>query len=161
MRKIRHLGKQNGCRNQHFSYLLNWNLILWLWSFLYPPLGTALIFTNLHLAWTGMDIFNVYCLARTFFFGPHVSRIENWSSTLIHSTVYTLLKWRTRKFNFRSYVLNLVKINIRFFLSKVGSPGPIYRPAMSSMYYQFSRFIGQVCQNSRIERADLLTKCAN
>ena len=44
-------------------------------------------------------------------------------------SVYTLfLKWRTRKFNFRSYVLSLVKINISFCLSKVGSMGPIYRP---------------------------------
>ena len=39
-------------------------------------------------------------------------------------SVYTLsLKRRTMKLNFRSYILNLVKINISFFLSKVGSPG--------------------------------------
>ena len=39
-------------------------------------------------------------------------------------SVYTLfLKRRTRKFIFRSYVLNVIKINISFFLSNVGSPG--------------------------------------
>ena len=32
---------------------------------------------------------------------------------------------------------------------------------MPSMFYQFGRFINQVCQNSRMEHADLLVKRAN
>ena len=37
--------------------------------------------------------------------------------------LYTFLKLRTSRFNFRSYVINLVMVNISCFLSKVGSPG--------------------------------------
>ena len=66
-------------------------------------------------------------------------------STVQVKCIYTILKRRTRKFNFSFYVLNLIKINIRFCLSKVGSPeadisansakivessGPVYRPTV-------------------------------
>ena len=58
-------------------------------------------------------------------------RIEASFHPQYRVSVYTLfLKRRTSRFNFRSYVLNLVKINM-FFLSKVGSPR--------------GRFIGQLC----------------
>ena len=60
-------------------------------------------------------------------------RIEALSlSTVQDKCIHPFLKRRTRKFNFRSYVLNLiktkivntdVKINISFFLSMVDSPG--------------------------------------
>ena len=45
-------------------------------------------------AWHGI-FFHVYCLARTFFFGTHVSRVENWSFTPIYSKdkcIYTIFK---------------------------------------------------------------------
>ena len=47
-------------------------------------------------------------------------RIE--APTLSTVSAYTFLKQRTRKLNFRSYLLNLVKINISYCLSKVDSP---------------------------------------
>ena len=40
-------------------------------------------------------------------------------STVQGKCIYIFLKQRTRKLNFRSYVLNLVKINVSFFRSKV------------------------------------------
>ena len=95
--------------------------------FCYSSLGTELLFTNIHLAWT--FFFNVYCLARTFFFGTHVFRVENWSSassTVHDKYIYTFLKRRTSTFNFRAYILNLVKVNISFFPSKVDSPGTLF-----------------------------------
>ena len=67
---------------------------------------------------------------------------------------------RTSRFYFRSYVLNLVKINISFFFQRLAVHGPIYWPPVSSEYYQFGRFISQACQNSWIERADLSAKRA-
>ena len=89
-----------------------------------PFRGMEIFFTNPHLART--FFVNVYCSAWTFIFGSHVFWAEDWSSTpsTYRVSVYTLfLKQRARKFNFCSYVLNLVKINISCCLSKVGSPG--------------------------------------
>ena len=50
-------------------------------------------------------------------------RIEAPPHPQYRVSVYTLFKAETSRFNFCSYVLNLVKINISFFLSKAGSPG--------------------------------------
>ena len=55
--------------------------------------------------------------------------------------IYTVLKRRTRKFNFRCYVLNIVKINISFYLSKVGSPGPIYRPSVPYSWIELANLL--------------------
>ena len=50
-------------------------------------------------------------------------RIEALSLSQYRVTVYTVFfKQRTSRFNFHSYVLTIIKINISFF-SKVGSPG--------------------------------------
>ena len=76
-------------------------------------------------------------------------------STVQGKCIYTFLKWRTSRLNFRSYVLNLVKINISFFFQLLIIPGSIYRPPVPSEHYQFGRFIGQVYQNSQIKQADL------
>ena len=71
----------------------------------------------------------VWQLAWTFFFGTHVSglRIAALSHSQyrvsVYTCIYTFLKRKISRFNFRSYVLNLVKINISFFLSKVESLG--------------------------------------
>ena len=90
-----------------------------------------------------------------------------------HAHTHTqFFKWKTRKLNFRFYALNLVWINITFYLSNVGSPkvdfsssrakivelsGPIYlamcctivkwsrpicRPSTPNRQF-FGRFIGQ------------------
>ena len=51
-------------------------------------------------------------------------RIEDPTPSIVQGkSIYTFFKRRTRKYNFRSYVLNLVKINISFCLSKVGRHG--------------------------------------
>ena len=44
-------------------------LTLWLQSFSYPSGGSEIFFYKP----SGTEFFNVYCLARTFFFGTHVS----------------------------------------------------------------------------------------
>ena len=76
--------------------------------------------------------------------------------------IYTqFLKLRTRKFNFRSYLLNEVSINISFCLSKVGSPeadlstisakivelsGLSYWPPVPQYLNRAGRFSGHPCQ---------------
>ena len=96
---------------------------LWLQSFFsYPSLGIELIFYKTS---PGIDFLFQCLLFDTDYFDTHVSRVENWSSAPIHSTelVYIhFLKWITSLFNFRSYVLNIVKININCCLSKFDSP---------------------------------------
>ena len=81
-------------------------------------------------------------------------------STVQGKCIYTFLKLRTRKFNFRSYVLNPVKINISFCHSRgqfigllchiVESNGPIYRPSMPQSSNRAGRFIGHPCQLDKI-----------
>ena len=72
----------------------------------------------------------------------------------------TILKQRTSRFNFRSYVLNLVKINKFLFFQRLVVLRPIYWPLVPSEHYQIEQFIGQACHNSRIEWADLSAKHA-
>ena len=89
------------------------------------------------------------------------SCFQNWSSSYLQykiNVLYPFFKRRTRKFIFRSYVLNLVKINLSFFFQRLVVPGLIYRLAVPSMYYQFGRFIGHACHNSRIKWVDLLAQ---
>ena len=104
-----------------------------------------------------LTVWQTFSLVLTF------GRAENWNSAL--STVqgkYTqFLKRRTRKFNFRSYVLNLVKINIRFHLSKIGNPGADLSTNHATIVNQACQFIGQTCHNSQIELADLSANHAN
>ena len=86
-------------------------------------------------------------------------------STVQGKCIYTFLKRRISRFNFRSYVLNLVNINIRFFLSKIGSPGGdlsathaqralsvrlIYRPSMPKQSNRAGLFIGKMCLSDKI-----------
>ena len=131
-------------------------LTVWLRSISYTLQGMEIIFTKLHLAQT--FFFNVYCWARTFSLVLMFPRLRIEAPplcTVQGKCINTFLKQRTRKLNFHSFVLNLVKIKISFFLSIVGSHRLIYRSAIPSMYYQFGRFIGQACHNSQIERVDL------
>ena len=47
--------------------------------------------------------------------------------------IHFFLKRRTSRFNFRSYVLNLIKITRFFFFQRLVDPGPIYRhPCLTS-----------------------------
>ena len=61
-------------------------------------------------------------------------------STVQGKCIYTFLKRRTSKFNFCSYVLNIVKINIIFWFLKG---------------YSWGRFIGQPCLACTISLANL------
>ena len=66
----------------------------------------------------GMDFFFVFY---SYFLGWELKLCPH---SQYRVSVYTLfIKQRIRKFNFHSYVLNLVKISISFFLSKFGSHG--------------------------------------
>ena len=88
----------------------------------------------------GDDAFSslLFCLARTFFFGTHVSglRIEAPPLSTVQGKcyihLYTLLfKAENQKIQFYSYVLNLVKINIIFFfLKSFVVHVPIFGPSM-------------------------------
>ena len=81
-------------------------------------------FTHPH--WAQTFFCNVYCLSGLFslvLMFPGLKIEAPVSSTVQGKCIYTFLKWRSRKFNFRSYVLNLVKISITFCLSKVRSSG--------------------------------------
>ena len=124
-------------------------LTLWLRSFFcYPSLGTELISVQ-SCTCHGL-FFQCLLFGMNFFFGAHVSRAENWSS----APIYTYLKRRISRLNFRSYVLNLVKINISFFFQRLVDPGRF------SKHYQFGWFIGQAWQKSRIVRTDFSAKRA-
>ena len=98
---------------------------LWMQSFLYPSGCTEIIF---YKPSPGTKLFFQCLLFGTDFFHWY-SCFSGWELKLrpylqYRVSVYTqFLKWRTRKFNFRSYVLNLLLINISFCLSKVDSPG--------------------------------------
>ena len=85
----------------------------------------------------------------------------------IEALPLSTVKRRTRKFNFHSYVLNLVQINRNVCLSKVGSPGadllasraehvllvwPTYRPTVPQQPNRAGRFIDQTCQLDKIFR---------
>ena len=102
--------------------------------------------------------FNVYCLAQNFslvlmFPGLRINIYLQYRESVYTQvlSVYTqLLKWRTRKFNFQSYILNLVKINISFFFKGWQSQSRFI--SEPSMYYQIGRFI---------ERANLSAKRTN
>ena len=136
-------------------------LTLWLRSF-YTRLGYGVNFLQT-FTWHG--VFFQRLLFGTDFFLWY-SCFLGWKLKLrphpqYKVSEYTLiLKRRTRKFNFLSYVLKLVKINISFFFQRLVVLGTIYRPAVpactiSSSIYQPSmseqaneagRFIGQTCQ---------------
>ena len=128
--------------------------------------GDNFFFTNLYLART---FFNVYCLLRTFslvLVSPKLRIEAPPPSTVqyiyIYIYIYTFLKRKTSRLNFRSYVLILVKIKVRFFFFQTLLVlRTICQSAVPSIYYQFSQFIGQACQNSQIERANLSTMCVN
>ena len=64
----------NYCHEKELP-IVSSNLTLWFWMVFYILQGAQkLFFTNLHLVRT---FFNVYGLARTFFFGTPVSQAEN------------------------------------------------------------------------------------
>ena len=60
-------------------------------------------------------------------------------STIQGKCIYVFLKKRTSRFNFRSYILNLVKINISFFFQRLVVLGRIYRSPVPSKHYKFDR----------------------
>ena len=127
--------------------------------FCYLSLRTDLFFYK-H-SWT--FFFNIYCLERIFSFILMFSglRIEAPPPSAVQGKcIYTFLKRRTSRFNFRSCVLNLVssKDNKSFFFQRLVVPESIYCPPVPSKHYQFGRFIGEACQNSRIEWIKLSVK---
>ena len=86
----------------------------------------------------GMDFYSMFTVWHRCFIWYWRFRAENWSSapfTVQGKCMYIFLKRITRKFNFRSYVLNLVKINKFVFFQRLVVLGLIYRPAVTSMYY--------------------------
>ena len=123
--------------------------------FFIPLRGTEIFFINLSLSQTFL---NVYCWAQTIFFGARISRAENLSSapfTVQGKCIYTFFKAENQEIQFRSYVLNLVKINISFFLSKVGSTGAdLSACTISSVDLSTNRA-------TIVERDNLLAKRAN
>ena len=80
------------------------------------------------------------------------------TSTVLGKSIYTFFL-SGEPVDSISHVCNKPSKNRNVFLFQMlVVPGPIYRPPMQ--HYQFGRFIGQACQNSRIEWADLSTKHA-
>ena len=134
---------------KHLNFII---LTLWLQSFLYPSVGTKIIFYKPSMAWNFFSMFTIWHGYFSLVLMFHGLRIDAPPiSTVQSKCIYTFLKPKIRKFDFCSYVLNLVKINISFVFQRMLVPGPIYQPAMPIRYYQFGRFIGQACHNSRME----------
>ena len=86
-------------------------------------------------------------------------------STVQGKCIYTFSKWRTSRFNFHSYVLNLVNINISFFsfqglLSRgwfIGLPGlssTISSADLSAVYAKIVRSSGLIYLPSMLIRQD-------
>ena len=83
-------------------------------------------------------------------------------STVQGQCVYILFKAEHQKIHFPLLCTKPSKDkHTFFFFQRLIVPEPICQPAVPSMYYQFGRFIGQACQISRMERADLSAKHAN
>ena len=117
-------------------------LTLWLHSFFcYPRISTE-IFLLQTLTWYGLS-YPMFTVWHRYFFlvlmFPGLRIVAPPPSTV---SIYTLfLRRRTRKFNFRSYVPNLVEINISLCLSKVGSLGADVQ-AFRATLYRAGQFIG-------------------
>ena len=149
-----------------FATELDKIITLWLRSsFAILELARKCFFCKPHLART--FVFNVYCVVWTFFFGTQLLmfpglRIEAPLSSTVQGTqcIHIFLKQRSRKFNFRSYVLNLLKIKM-FLFSKVSSPWAdlsalraqralsvrsIYQPYVPQQSNRAGRFSGPPCQ---------------
>ena len=122
-------------------------LTLWLQRFLYPSLGTELIF---YKPSPGTDIFPMFTIWHGLFSLVLVFtglRIEAPPpSTVQDKCIYTFLKLKASRFHFSSYVLNLVMIHISLFSFKGWQSRDL--------------FMGQPCLASTCSSADLSTKCA-
>ena len=121
------------CFWSHTIILMRVLLTLWLQSFFAT---LELVGRNFYKPSSGTD-FLFQCLG--LLFGTDFSLVLMFPGLRIEAPppidttgrcTYTLLKWRTSRFNFNSYVLNLVKINISYYLSRLVITGPIYRPSM-------------------------------
>ena len=139
-------------------------LTLWLKSFSMLPSNWHgdNFFTNPHQSGLSFSMFTVlHRLLSLVLMFPGLPIEAPPQSTVQGKCIYTFFKQKTRKFNFRSYVLNLIKMNISFCLSKVGSPGadlsalraqralsawPIYQPYVTQQSNRAGRFSSPPCQ---------------
>ena len=113
----------------HIAMYVNCHLTLLLWRFLLSFAGHGVNFLQT-FTWHGIS-FSIFIVCHGLFSLVLMFsglRIEPPFHPQYRVSIYTLLlKQRASRFNFRSYVLNLVKINKFFFFQRFVVQGPIYQ----------------------------------
>ena len=134
--------------------MLQTTLTVWLLFFLLPSAGHEIIF---YVPSSGTEFFSMFTVQHGLFSLVLMFPELRFEVLPLFTAQGKSIKRRTRKFNFRSYVLNPVQINISFCLSNVGSPEAKLSASRATLLNRAGRFIGHPCHNSRIKWADLLT----